>query len=108
MRVSLQVTLGLPFYGRFLEGGDWRSYEDLAARGQPEADLVPWEGRQIALNAPATIAAKTSYAAAKGAGGVMIWEVGQDCRLWMLQYPHSPKNKTRILATLSLRLLHAI
>jgi len=30
--VSSQVTMGVPFYGRFVEGGDWRSYEDIVQK----------------------------------------------------------------------------
>ncbi len=80
---ATQVTLGLPFYGRFLSGGDWRSYEDLikALPSLPrETDVASLEGRPIAFNGAATIGAKTSYALERGAGGVMIWEIGQDCR----------------------------
>ena len=35
----------------------------------------------MVFNGPGTIAAKTELALRAGAGGVMIWEVGQDCRL---------------------------
>ena len=30
--IDPQVTLGVPFYGRFVDGGDWRSYEDIVEK----------------------------------------------------------------------------
>lgn len=38
-------------------------------------------GASIGFNGIDTIQKKVKYALDKGAGGVMIWEVGQDCRL---------------------------
>ena len=38
-------------------------------------------GSQLAFNGPATIAEKAAFAVHRGAGGVMIWEAGQDCRV---------------------------
>jgi len=92
-----KVTLGLPFYGRFVEGGDWRSYEDIVQQHHPldpAADAVmdsPYgrddanalKGRPVGLafNGYDTIKAKTTRALARGLGGVMVWEAGQDCRL---------------------------
>jgi len=74
-----KVTLGLPFYGRHIKTGDWKSYEDLvqAHRPLPSVD----EAGGYYFNGADTISAKTREAAALGLGGVMIWEVGQDCRL---------------------------
>ena len=92
-----KVTLGLPFYGRFVQGGDWRSYEDLVQAHHPLApatDRVAGDGdsgdggevdqrqhqqQEIAFNGRDTIAAKTEYALSRGAGGLMV-EAGQDCR----------------------------
>ena len=83
-----RVTLGLPFYGRFLASGDWRSYEDIIVHlnaGRPlapEADTLKDKssGGTIAFNGAKTIRSKVADAVEAGAGGVMIWEVGQDCR----------------------------
>lgn len=73
------VTLGLPFYGRHVESGEWKSYEDLVSQHPalaPEDDEV--DGHFF--NGPALIERKVRLAARLGLGGVMIWEVGQDCR----------------------------
>ena len=76
------VTLGLPFYGRHTATGDWKSYEDLVQRHHAslavDSDETP-DG--YFFNSPALITRKTRLAAELGLGGVMIWEVGQDCRV---------------------------
>lgn len=88
-----QVTLGLPFYGRSTESGDWTTYEDLVQRHHPldpaldalplQPGGAPPQGQApfIGLNGRHTIAAKTALAVQQGLGGVMVWEAGQDCRL---------------------------
>ena len=84
------VTLGLPFYGRHVRTGEWKSYEDLvqehsraAGGGLQPAD--EWAQRDEAagyfFNGPALIERKTRLALEAGLGGVMIWECGQDCRV---------------------------
>ena len=74
------VTLGLPFYGRHTSTGDWRSYEDLVQQHAPLSADVDEAGGYF-FNGPAHITRKTRLAAELGLGGVMIWEVGQDCRV---------------------------
>eukprot|EP00656_Telonema_subtile_P013536 TRINITY_DN16874_c0_g1_i1.p1 TRINITY_DN16874_c0_g1~~TRINITY_DN16874_c0_g1_i1.p1 ORF type:complete len:156 (-),score=31.29 TRINITY_DN16874_c0_g1_i1:64-531(-) len=75
-----RTCLGLPFYGRAASNGDWTSYEDLVQRHHPlDADLDQIKG--VGFNGAYTIAQKTRLAVQAGMGGVMIWEVGQDCRL---------------------------
>ena len=79
------LTLGVPFYGRQVEGGEgaWKSYEDLVQQHpelQQEGGLID-EAGGFYLNGRATIAAKVRLARTLGLGGVMIWEVGQDCRV---------------------------
>lgn len=82
-----KLTLGLPFYGRHSATGDWTTYEDLVQRHAPlaaSADAVPAPGggsATITFNGVDRISQKTQLALDKGFGGVMIWEVGQDCRL---------------------------
>ena len=93
-----QLTLGLPFYGRHSATGDWVTYEDIVQQNQlvgkalQKLDSVPVlqkEGAQIGtpsghsmgFNGFKTIGKKTAHAAKAGVGGVMIWEVGQDCRI---------------------------
>ena len=76
------LTLGVPFYGRHIKTGDWKSYEDLVQmnaallKNRPEVD----EAGGYYFNGPGTIAKKVQLARSLGLGGVMIWEVGQDCR----------------------------
>ena len=104
-----KVTLGLPFYGRFVQGGDWRSYEDLVQAHPPLApatDRVAGDGdsgdggevdqrqhqqQEIAFNGRDTIAAKTEYALSRGAGGLMVWEAGQDCRVEAVSHEDRPR-----------------
>mmetsp|Transcript_148455 Transcript_148455/g.458725 ORF Transcript_148455/g.458725 Transcript_148455/m.458725 type:complete len:298 (+) Transcript_148455:152-1045(+) len=82
-----KLTLGLPFYGRHSQSGDWTTYEDLVQRHAPLSPLAdsvaaPAPGKAtIGFNGVSTIEEKTRYALDHGLGGVMIWEVGQDCRL---------------------------
>lgn len=73
------VTLGLPFYARDVKTGEWKSYEDVlrdfpTARDEDEVGTLFHNSRE-------TIRKKVKYAVANGLGGVMIWEVGQDCRV---------------------------
>ena len=73
------VTLGLPFYGRHVKTGDWKSYEDLVQMHAPLEPDVDEAGGYY-FNGPHLIQRKTRLAIELGLGGVMIWEVGQDCR----------------------------
>ena len=73
------VTLGVPFYGRHTQTGDWKSWEDLVQMFDPLGDGVDESGGYY-FNSGALIRRKTRLAHAAGLGGVMIWEVGQDCR----------------------------
>lgn len=79
-----KVTLGMPFYGRSVSTGDWKSYEDLLKPADfPDGPVVSRntdETRGYYFNGPATIARKTRLAISLGLQGVMIWEIGQDCR----------------------------
>ena len=76
-----QIAVGLPFYGRSVRTGDWKSYEDLVLAA-PD-DLAPGTdqlGDQF-FNGIDMIRRKVRHAVESGIGGVMIWEVGQDCRV---------------------------
>ena len=78
-----QLTLGLPFYGRNSATGDWKTYEDIVQQSPStkNSDSLPGDnGGAWLFNGPSTIATKTELAIQAGAGGVMVWEVGQDCR----------------------------
>mmetsp|Transcript_23123 Transcript_23123/g.58996 ORF Transcript_23123/g.58996 Transcript_23123/m.58996 type:complete len:349 (+) Transcript_23123:58-1104(+) len=74
------VTLGLPFYGRHMKTGEWKTYEDLVQQHAP-LDVATDEAGGYYFNGPDLIERKTRHAASLGLGGVMIWEVGQDCRV---------------------------
>jgi len=75
-----RITLGLPFYGRHVHTGEWKSYEDIVQQLP-----TPWakqnEVHGYYYNGPELIKRKTRLAIELGLGGVMIWEVGQDCRV---------------------------
>ena len=81
-----KCTLGVPFYGRDGARGDWTTYEDLQqdhwdVLRDPSVDAVRRNGAAVGFNGAATIERKTTLALEEGLGGIMIWEVGQDCRL---------------------------
>ncbi len=79
-----KITLGLPFYGRNSKTGDWTTYEDLVNKHVIEAkdDKIAVDKKEfIGFNGIDTITKKVNYAIDRNIGGVMIWEVGQDCRL---------------------------
>jgi len=82
---SKKLTMGVPFYGRHSKTGDWTTYEDLVQKHNPldaKKDSVPaGSGATIGFNGVDMIEKKTQYALQQSIGGVMIWEVGQDCRL---------------------------
>eukprot|EP00658_Telonema_sp_P-2_P023765 TRINITY_DN19532_c0_g1_i2.p2 TRINITY_DN19532_c0_g1~~TRINITY_DN19532_c0_g1_i2.p2 ORF type:complete len:165 (+),score=36.33 TRINITY_DN19532_c0_g1_i2:181-675(+) len=73
------ICLGLPFYGRSARG-EWMSYEDILQHNSP-LDPAADHLRGWGFNGVRTIEDKTAVAVSAGLGGVMIWEVGQDCRL---------------------------
>merc|ERR1712107_688261 len=93
-----KLTLGVPFYGRHSRTGDWKAYEDLVQQHHPlgpEVNEVPVDAGQATqnFNGVKWIEEKTSYAISRGLGGVMIWEVGQDCRL--VPVAHSDQTHVR-------------
>ncbi|CAK9018963.1 Probable chitinase 2 [Durusdinium trenchii] len=80
-----QLTMGVPFYGRHSRSGEWTTYEDLVQKHWPlnpalDAVDVPG-GASIGFNGVTTMSLKTNHTLQEGLAGVMIWEVGQDCRL---------------------------
>ena len=82
---SKKLTLGLPFYGRD-HTGHWTTYEDILSK---HYDKIKGNNKEmnvdkvldIGFNSVVTIEEKTKYAIKKRIGGVMIWEIGQDCRI---------------------------
>lgn len=72
-----KLTLGLPFYGRPLPG----AYRELLA-ADPDAadkDMVVLDGREVWYNGRDTLGRKVALAKARGLGGVMVWEISEDC-----------------------------
>jgi GH18 family chitinase len=75
-----QVLLGVPFYGRGLsKGRTWRdavTYKTLREKYQvqPHQDLI--DGYYF--NGISTVTDKVNEAWDEGAGGIMIWQIGQD------------------------------
>ena len=74
-----KVTHGLPFYDRHVRTGDWKSWEDLVQQHRPAPGVD--EAGGYYFNSAELIERKTRLAAQLGLAGVMIWEVGQDCRV---------------------------
>jgi len=107
-----KLTMGVPFYGRHSKTGDWTTYEDLVQRHDPldqRIDSVPAPSGQagsIGFNGVVMIEKKTRHALESGIGGVMIWEVGQDCRL--VPVTHGDKTHVRTCPSDDASLLRAI
>ena len=78
-----KVCVGLPFYGRDDRQGDWVTYEDLVQQNKltGKEDEVTRNGAKVGFNGRNTISWKVKLAIKEKVGGVMIWEVGQDCRV---------------------------
>lgn len=72
-----KLTLGLPFYGRPAPGA-FR----LLLEWDPNAlekDMLRVDDREIWYNGRDTLQKKVALAKRYGCGGVMVWEIGEDC-----------------------------
>lgn len=78
-----KLCVGVPFYGRDDRGGDWVTYEDLVQENSltGKEDEVPRNGAKVSFNGINTISWKVKHALKEKIGGIMIWEIGQDCRV---------------------------
>jgi len=79
-----KLCLGVPFYGRKASvEGDWVTYEDLVQEHKlsGKEDVVTKDGVGVGFNGKQTLGWKVKLAIKENLGGVMIWEVGQDCRV---------------------------
>ena len=77
---AAKVTLGVPFYGRSVKSGEWKSYEDIVQDFHPLDPSLDEVGDQY-FNGFDTIKKKALKAMDGGFAGLMIWDVGMDCRL---------------------------
>ena len=88
-----QWTLGLPFYGRNIKTGEPKAYYEIAEslqrqkqqQSSQKKDPTAEEGTNnidlidsVYFNSHHTLRNKIKLARESGAGGVMIWELGQD------------------------------
>lgn len=75
-----QVLLGVPFYGRGIsQGRTWRdaiAYKTLREKYQVSSNQEVIDGYYF--NGVSTVIDKVTQAWEEGAGGVMIWQIGQD------------------------------
>lgn len=72
-----KVALGVPFYGRSLDGRNQeRTYRELVSRQLPAPETDEADG--FGFNGPATLRAKLELARQRRLAGLMIWEIGQD------------------------------
>jgi GH18 family chitinase len=74
-----KICLGLPFYGRSIQGrSKTMTYADLVDKYRPAADVDEVDG--LYFNGATTIERKTRYALDHKLAGVMVWEIGQDAK----------------------------
>lgn len=72
-----KICLGVPFYGRGIDGpSKSMTYEEIVRKYNPSPTTDEVDG--IYFNGSATIERKTRYALENNLSGVMIWELGQD------------------------------
>ena len=78
------ITVGIPFYATNLRTGTTKTYEEVTRDHPKRDDAEGWT-----WNDPRAVRVKTREAMEAGAGGVMVWEVGQDL------HPTDPKSLLR-------------
>jgi chitinase len=72
-----KVCLGVPFYGRAIDGGrESLTYDEIVRKYGPPPASDEVDG--IYFNGVETIRRKTHFAVENKLGGIMIWELGQD------------------------------
>uniref|UniRef100_A0A6B2LBC6 GH18 domain-containing protein n=1 Tax=Arcella intermedia TaxID=1963864 RepID=A0A6B2LBC6_9EUKA len=86
-----QFTLGVPFYGRNIETGQWETYDQIL-QNNPSLSTDKDQVGKIYFNGLSTIQKKVLLAQEHQFGGIMIWEIGQDT---------DPKNPLSLLNAIS-------
>ena len=76
-----KLTVGVPFYGRSLTTGEAISFEDIVKKAAVDSDESRNQADGFWFNGRQLIARKTTKGIEQNIGGVMIWEVAQDCRI---------------------------
>ncbi|MBS0262959.1 MAG: hypothetical protein JSS02_13525 [Planctomycetes bacterium] len=72
-----KIVLGVPFYGRDTQNRNQTlAYRDIVSQWNPRPTVD--EIGTLYFNGHATIRRKTEFALGANAGGIMIWEIGQD------------------------------
>jgi GH18 family chitinase len=72
-----KLFMGVPFYGRKIDDAEHSiTYRNLMAQHDLTSNLDEVDG--YFFNGQKTISSKVKFAIARGLGGIMIWELGQD------------------------------
>jgi chitinase len=72
-----KICLGLPFYGKSIDGRvRTLTYAQIVGKYRPAADVDEVDG--VYFNGIQTVQRKTRYAREHKLAGVMVWEIGQD------------------------------
>lgn len=74
-----KLALGIPFYARHMQTGEWKTYTELLRSHGDTLSARTDEVEQWYFNGVTTVERKTKDAIAAHLGGVMVWELGQDC-----------------------------
>jgi chitinase len=82
-QAAAKIVLGVPFYGYEFKTGEvsaWRWCEIVSAfPGSKNDDQVTTPDGPLYYNGITTIQKKTQFMLDQQGGGIMIWELGQDC-----------------------------